>query len=173
MSTGVTLRWPKELAPTRFGAMGYGRSESTNGSVFAWNFPLMGTYWDAADVLIQHIIKKEGGAAALRGKKIALLYHDSPYGKEPIPVLQDHAKRYGLELVALPVAHPGIDQRAAWLMIRQQRPDYVFLWGWGVMNSTALRHTWRSNYPARSHVWRLVGRRRARRGRGGPGRRRL
>jgi len=154
MSTGVTFALTEKVATDKIPliTMGYGRSESTNGSVFAWNFPLMGTYWDAADVLIQHVIKKEGGAAALRGKKIALLYHDSPYGKEPIPVLRDHAKRYGFEFVALPVAHPGIDQRAAWLMIRQQRPDYVFLWGWGVMNSTALREAVAVNYP-RDHMF--------------------
>jgi len=29
--------------------------------------------------------KKEGGLDKLKGKKIALVYHDSPFGKEPIP----------------------------------------------------------------------------------------
>ena len=38
--------------------MGYGRSESQDGSVFGWNFPLGGTYWDAADMLVQHLGKK-------------------------------------------------------------------------------------------------------------------
>ena len=127
--------------------MGYGRSESTDGSVFAWNFPLMGTYWDAADVLIQHVAKKAGGAARLQGKKIALLYHDSPYGKEPIPMLQELAKRLGFEFVALPVTHPGIEQKSAWLQVRQQRPDYVFLWGWGSMNSAAIREAIAVGYP--------------------------
>jgi hypothetical protein len=32
----------------------------------------------AADVLVQHIGKKEGGLDKLKGKKIALVYHDSP-----------------------------------------------------------------------------------------------
>jgi hypothetical protein len=32
-----------------------------------------------------------------------------------------------------------VEQKATWLQIRQQRPDYVFMWGWGVMNSTALK----------------------------------
>jgi hypothetical protein len=50
---------------------------------------LLGTYWVGADVAIQHIAKKEGGVDKLKGKKIALVYHDSPYGKEPIPVLQE------------------------------------------------------------------------------------
>jgi branched-chain amino acid transport system substrate-binding protein len=154
LSTGITFALTEKTLTDKIPliTMGYGRSESTNGSVFAWNFPLMGTYWDAADVLIQHVAKLEGAAAQLKGKKIALIYHDSPYGKEPIPVLQDHAKRYGFEFVALPVAHPGIDQRAVWLQIRQQHPDYVFLWGWGVMNPTALREAVAINYP-REHMY--------------------
>jgi branched-chain amino acid transport system substrate-binding protein len=45
----------------------------------------MGSYWTGADILIQHIGKKEGGLDKLKGKKIALVYHDSPFGKEPIP----------------------------------------------------------------------------------------
>ncbi|HEU5293365.1 MAG TPA: ABC transporter substrate-binding protein [Burkholderiaceae bacterium] len=150
LSTGITLAISEKALIDKIPiiTMGYGRSESTNGSVFAWNFPLMGTYWDAADVLIQHLAKKEGGAPdALRGKRIALLYHDSPYGREPIPVLQELAKRRGFEFTALPVAHPGIDQRSAWLLIRQQRPDYLFLWGWGVMNPTALREAVAIDYP--------------------------
>jgi branched-chain amino acid transport system substrate-binding protein len=26
-------------------------------------------------------------------------------------------------------------RRRTWLQIRQEKPDYVILWGWGVMNS--------------------------------------
>src|SRR5690606_41189233 len=62
---------------------GYGRSDSRDGSVFTWNFIALGTYWTAADVAIQHIAKELGGMDKLKGKKIALVYHDSPYGKEP------------------------------------------------------------------------------------------
>jgi len=149
LSTGITFALTEKVPVDKIPlvTMGYGRSESTDGSVFAWNFPLMGTYWDAADVLIQHVAKKAGGAAQLKGKKITLLYHDSPYGKEPIPVLQELSKRLGFEFVTLPVAHPGIEQKSAWLQIRQQRPDYVFMWGWGVMNSTANREAIAVGFP--------------------------
>ena len=47
----------------------------------------------------------------------------------------------------LPVTHPGVEQKATWLQIRQQRPDYVFLWGWGVMNSTAIKEAVATGYP--------------------------
>jgi branched-chain amino acid transport system substrate-binding protein len=126
---------------------GYGRADSVDGTVFGWNFPLGGTYWDAADMLIQHVGKKEGGVANLKGKKIALVYHDSPYGKEPIALLELRAKMHGYELFLLPVTHPGVEQKATWLQIRQQRPDYVFLWGWGVMNSTSLKEAVATGYP--------------------------
>jgi branched-chain amino acid transport system substrate-binding protein len=39
--------------------MGYGRSESRDGSVFPWNFPLLGTYWTAADIILQFIADQE------------------------------------------------------------------------------------------------------------------
>lgn len=148
LSTGITFalteKAPGDKIPLITG--GYGRSESTDGMVFKWNFPLTGTYWDAADVLIQHIAKKEGGMDKLKGKKIALVYHDSPYGKEPIALLQERSKLNGFELSLLPVAHPGVEQKATWLQIRQSRPDNVLLWGWGVMNSTALKEAQATGY---------------------------
>jgi len=89
-------------------------------------------------------VKKKG---PLKGKKIALVYHDSPYGKEPIRLLEERAKTEGFQLLLLPVTHPGVEQKATWLQIRQQRPDYVFLWGWGVMNSTSIKEAIAVSYP--------------------------
>jgi branched-chain amino acid transport system substrate-binding protein len=148
LSTGITYavteKAPQDKIPLI--TSGYGRSESTDGNVFKWNFPLAGTYWDAADILLQHLSKKEGGWDKLKGKKIALVYHDSPFGKEPIPLLQERARMHGFEVQLLPVAHPGVEQKATWQQIRGSRPDYVFLWGWGVMNSTALKEAMATGY---------------------------
>jgi branched-chain amino acid transport system substrate-binding protein len=107
----------------------------------------MGSYWTGADILIQAIAKREGGEGKLKGKKIALVYHDSPFGKEPIPLLQERARMNGFQLDLIPVTAPGVEQKAAWLQVRQQRPDYVLLWGWGVMNSTALKEAQATGYP--------------------------
>ena len=149
LSTGITFavteKAPQDKIPII--TAGYGRSDSQDGTVFPWNFPLAGHYWVAADVLVQHIAKQEGGWDKLKGKKIALVYHDSPYGKEPIPMLQERAKMHGFEVQLLPVTHPGVEQKATWLQIRQNRPDYVFLWGWGVMNSVALKEAVATGYP--------------------------
>ena len=149
LSTGITFALTEKAPVDKIPLVtaGYGRSESQDGSVFGWNFPLIGTYWMGADVLIQHIAKKEGGFDKLKGKKIALVYHDSPYGKEPIALLQERGKMHGFEVSLLPVAHPGVELKATWLQIRQNKPDYVFLWGWGVMNSTSLKEAQATGYP--------------------------
>ncbi|GIX24263.1 MULTISPECIES: ABC transporter substrate-binding protein [Caldimonas] len=149
LSTGITFALTEKAPVDKIPLItaGYGRSESADGGVFKWNFPLLGTYWVAADILVQHVGKELGGLDKLRGKKIALVYHDSPYGKEPIPLLQERSKMHGFELTTIPVTHPGVEQKAAWLQIRQQRPDYVFLWGWGVMNSTAIKEAVATGYP--------------------------
>jgi branched-chain amino acid transport system substrate-binding protein len=145
LSTGITYALTDKAPGDKVVLItaGYGRADSVDGSVFQWNFPMMGTYWDGADILVQHVKKK----GPIKGKKIALVYHDSPYGKEPIPVLEELARREGFELLKLPVTHPGVEQKATWLQIRQQRPDYVFLWGWGVMNSTAIKEAIAVSYP--------------------------
>ena len=148
-ATGITFaltdKVPNDKIPLI--TLGYGLSASADGGVFAWNFPLMGSYWTAADILIQHIGKKEGGLDKLKGKKIALVYHDSPFGKEPIPLLEERSKMHGFELVKIPVTAPGVEQKSAWLQVRQARPDYTLLWGWGVMNSTALKEAQATGYP--------------------------
>jgi branched-chain amino acid transport system substrate-binding protein len=148
LSTGATFaiteKAPGDKIPVL--TVGYGRSESADGAVFKWNFPIAGTYWVAADTILQAIAKKEGGWDKLKGKKIALVYHDSPFGKEPIPLIQERARNHGFELQLLPVTPPGVEQKATWLQVRQSKPDYVVLWGWGVMNSTAIKEAQATGY---------------------------
>ena len=148
-STGVTFaltdKAPGDKMPLL--TVGYGLSAAQDGFAFKWNFPIMGSYWTGADIILQSIAKKEGGFDKLKGKKITLVYHDSPFGKEPIPLLQERAKLNGFELQLIPVSAPGAEQKAAWLQVRQSKPDYVLLWGWGIMNSTALKEAQATGYP--------------------------
>ncbi|MDO5626338.1 MAG: ABC transporter substrate-binding protein [Pseudomonadota bacterium] len=148
-STGITFALTEKAPVDKIPLMtlGYGLSISADGNAFKWNFPYMGSYWTGADILIQHIGKELGGMDKLKGKKVALVYHDSPFGKEPIPLLEERAKRHGFNLQLLPVTAPGVEQRATWLQVRRDRPDYVLLWGWGVMNSTALKEAQATGYP--------------------------
>src|ERR671919_2824317 len=97
LSTGITFALTEKVPGDKIPllTMGYGRSESRNGAVFPWNFVAVGSYWTAADVAIQHIAKELGGMDKLKGKKISLVYHDSPYGKEPIAALEARAAKLG------------------------------------------------------------------------------
>lgn len=127
--------------------LGYGRSDAANGKVFPYVFPLITSYWNQAGGMIRYLADKVGGVQNLRGKKIVHLYHDSAYGKEPFPVFEAYAKEFGFELIKIAVAHPGNEQQSQWLQIRQANPDFVILWGWGVMNAVALKTAQRNGFP--------------------------
>jgi len=126
----------------------HGRTDSTDGSVFPYVFPLQLNPYSEVSAIINYIGQKSGGLDKLKGKKIAVLYHGSPYGKETNPILQLLAKKYGFQLTLLEVPHPGNEQQSQWLTIRQQKPDWVILRGWGVMNPVALKTAQKTGYPA-------------------------
>jgi branched-chain amino acid transport system substrate-binding protein len=96
---------------------------------------------------VKYIGAQEGGMDKLKGKKIALIYHNSPYGKEPIPTLTVLSEQYGYDLTLLAVDHPGQEQKATWLQIRRYKPDWILLWGWGVMNQVAIKEAAAIQYP--------------------------
>jgi len=49
------------------------------------------------------------------------------------------------------VPHPGNEQQSQWLQIRQIKPNWVILWGWGVMNPTAIKAAAKIGFP-RDHM---------------------
>jgi branched-chain amino acid transport system substrate-binding protein len=149
-STGITYALIERATADEIPvlSMGYGRTDASDGRVFPYVFSVPMNYWSQASALIKYIGDQEGGMENLQGKKIALVYHDSAYGKEPIPTLEALAEKYGYELSLFPVAHPGLEQTSTWLKIgRQLRPDWTLLWGWGVMNSTAIKEAAAVGYP--------------------------
>ncbi len=147
LSTGITYQLiPKATAddiPVL--SSGYGRTSAANGTVFSHIFNFPGTYWDAASIIVKHILDEEEGD--LKGKSLALVYHNSAYGKEPIRTLEELSKKHGFNLTLLPVDHPGQEQKSQWLQIRRERPDYVLMWGWGVMNQVAIQEAANIRYP--------------------------
>ena len=130
-----------------------GRTESTDGSVFPYAFPLLLTYYGQASVGINYIAQREGGFDKLKGKKIATVYHDSPYGRETQAAIELLARKYGFENIQIPVAHPGNEQSAQWRQVRQEKPDWVFLRTWGVSTPVAIKTAARFGYP----VERIIG----------------
>jgi branched-chain amino acid transport system substrate-binding protein len=71
LSTGATFALTEKVPADKIPLItaGYGRSESQDGLVFKWNFPIPGTYWLAADVLVQTIAKKKAAWTSSRARK--------------------------------------------------------------------------------------------------------
>jgi len=149
LSTGITFALTEKVPADKIPLItsGYGRSDSADGGVFKWNFPLIGHYWVAGDTVLQHIAKKEGGWDKLKGKKIGVVYHDSPFGRELLPIVNERAAMHGFTILPLPVAAPGVEQKSTWLQVRQQRPDFVVMQTWGVMTPTAIKEAVATGYP--------------------------
>ncbi|MDB6078236.1 MAG: transporter permease [Akkermansiaceae bacterium] len=134
----------------------HGRTDSTDGRVFPYIFPLLLNPYSETSGIINYIGSKEGGIEKIKGKKIVVLYHGSPYGKETIPIYDLLAEKYGFTVQQIEVPHPGNEQQAQWLTIRRIKPDYVILRGWGVMNPVALKTAQRNGFPATKiigNVW--------------------
>ena len=126
----------------------HGRTDSTDGRVFPYIFPLQLNPYSEVSAIVNYIGTKSGGLDKLKGKKIVTLYHGSPYGKETIPVLDILAKKYGFEMIHIEVPHPGNEQQSQWLQIRRDKPDWVILRGWGVMNPVALKNAQKVGFAA-------------------------
>lgn len=149
-STGLTLQLIPKAAVDKIPilSMAYGLSASAEGNQFPWIFNPPDTYWDGASAFMRHAANAEGGFDKLKGKKIGLLYLDAPYGKEPIPLLQSLAKDYGFTLKLYPVpASEMQNQGAVWLDVRRDRPDWIFLQGWGARNPTAIKAAAENGFP--------------------------
>lgn len=125
----------------------HGRTDSTDGRVFPYAFPLQLNPYSEVSAIVNYIGQQVGGLDKLKGKKIVTLYHGSPYGKETNEVLEKLAAKYGFTLTLLEVPHPGNEQQSQWLNIRRIQPDYVILRGWGVMNPVALKTAQKLGYP--------------------------
>ena len=149
LSTGITYSVLDKVAQDKVPmvTIGYGRTDATDGAVFPWVFPMISNYLSGNTIKIKYIAEKEGGFDKLKGKKIVNLYHDSAYGKETLGLLEEQAKKYGFNVVHIPVASPGSDQQAQWQKIRGEKPDWVILRGWGVMNPTAIKTAKKNGFP--------------------------
>jgi len=128
-------------------SMGYGMTAAADGRWFPWVFSFPTTYWSQASSVIRYIGQKEGGLDKLKGKKIVHIFHNSAYGKEANPTLEELSRRFGFELTLLAVDSPGQEQKATWLQVRRINPSWIFMSGWGVMNQVAIKEAAAIGYP--------------------------
>jgi branched-chain amino acid transport system substrate-binding protein len=152
LSTGITYQLiPKVTADgIPLHSMGYGRTSAANGKVFSNIFNYPANYWNGASLVVNHLLELNGGD--IKGKKLTLVYHNSAFGKEPIRTLEELSKKHGFELTTLAVDHPGQEQKSQWLQIRRERPDYVTMWGWGVMNQVAIQEAANIRFPMENFI---------------------
>lgn len=83
------------------------------------------TYNDMMAALLQQVRRTKGRA------KVALVYSNSEFGKDPIPYVKEQAPKLGMEIVAeevTPLALP--DATALALKLRQVNPDFVICHGY-------------------------------------------
>jgi len=146
-STGITLQLipkaPVDKIPVL--SMGYGLSAAAVGKDFPWTFNYPATYWDQLSSIIKYIDSKDGG---IKGKKIGFIYLDVGYGKEPIPLLETLSKSMGFTVAKFPVGVKEMQSQSShWLNVRKEKPDWMIMWGWGAMNSTAIKEAAKIRYP--------------------------
>jgi branched-chain amino acid transport system substrate-binding protein len=147
-STGITYQLIPKASVDKIviHSSGYGMTASADGRWFPWvfNFPM--TYWSQASAFVKYVGAQEGGLDKLKGKKIVHVFHNSPYGKEANPTLEELAKKYQFELTLLPVDSPGQEQKATWLQVRRINPNWIYISGWGVMNQVAVKEAASINF---------------------------
>src|ERR1044071_1343220 len=121
-STGITLQIIPKAAVDKIPilSMAYGLSASADGQNFPWIFNPPATYWDGLSMVMRYIGGKEGGLDKLKGKTIGFIFLESGYGREPLPLLQQFAKDYGLTVKEYSVAGKEMqDQSPQWLAVRR------------------------------------------------------
>lgn len=152
LSTGTTYQLiPRATADDiPIHSMGYGRTAAADGTVFSHVFNFPAHYWDGASIAVKHILDVNGGD--INGKSITLLYHNSAYGKEPIRTLEELSAKHGFEFKAIPIDHPGQEQKSQWLEIRRSQPDYLLIWGWGIMNPVAIQEAANIRFPMENFI---------------------
>ncbi|MDP1692009.1 MAG: ABC transporter substrate-binding protein [Burkholderiaceae bacterium] len=127
-----------------------GRGDAVDGEVFTNVFPLAPTYWGQAANIISYFKKQASGN--LQNKKIAFLYLDTPFGREPIPVFEALKRLERFEFQTYPFPVPGNDQSAAFAQIRRFQPDWIVTWSFSPLNPITFREMQRNGIPIEKMV---------------------
>ncbi|GAB4039365.1 MAG: ABC transporter substrate-binding protein [Rubrivivax sp.] len=96
---------------------------------FGFHFMSGPTYSEAADVLLQYIQQNFKGS----GKpKLAVIHSASEFGRDPLEHIRKRSAALGIEQVlVLEMKFSGTDVAAETIKLRQARPDYTLIHGFG------------------------------------------
>jgi len=132
---------------------GFGRADSTDGTVWPFIFPMAATYWSQAGAGMKYI-KDNGGK---KGTKVAHIYFDNPAGREGIPIVEAVAKKEGYELRLFAVPSPGLEMGPQVIDItRRFKADWVLGHLFGRSPSVSIKELKKNGFPLNrvvSFVW--------------------
>lgn len=132
---------------------GFGRADSTDGTVWPYIFPMAATYWSQAGAAMKFI--KDNGAK--KGTKVAHIYYDNPAGREGIPVMEAVAKKEGYQLRLFAVPPPGVEMGPQVIDItRRFKADWVIGHLFGQAPAVSIKEFKRAGFPLNrfvSFVW--------------------
>ncbi|MEO5694952.1 MAG: ABC transporter substrate-binding protein [Usitatibacter sp.] len=130
-----------------------GRSDSSDGETFPYLAPVIANFWAQATSTIAYIGQLEGGMDKLKGKKIAYIHLDNDYGRQPFPMFDELAKKYGFEWKSWALSWPALEQSAAWVDIaRRYRADYVVGWLYGQSCAVPYTEIAKVGYPMNKYI---------------------
>ncbi len=130
-----------------------GRSDSTDGETFPYLAPVVANFWAQATSTIKYIAQLEGGPEKLKGKKIAYIHLDNDYGRQPFPMFDILAKKYGFEWKSWALSWPALEQSAAWVDIaRRYRADYTIGWLYGQSCNVPYTEISKVGYPIKKYI---------------------
>jgi branched-chain amino acid transport system substrate-binding protein len=98
-------------------------------SKFGFHFMSGPNYSEAADVLLQYVKSNYKGS----GKpKLAVIHSASEFGRDPLEHIKKRSAALGIDLVlVLEMKFSGTDAAAETIKLRQARPDYTLIHGFG------------------------------------------
>jgi branched-chain amino acid transport system substrate-binding protein len=104
-------------------------SELEDMSKYVYHFMSGPNYSEAADVLLQYIRQNHKGAARPR---LAVIHSASEFGRDPLDYIRRRAAALGIEVAAvIEMRFSGTDVAAETIKLRQARPDYTLIHGFG------------------------------------------
>ena len=126
---------------------GIGRSDTSEGRVFPYVFPVPSNYWSQNTAKIRFIGQRVGGMAQLKGRENRPCLPRLRLWPGNPALLDTQAAQYGFAVQHLAVKPPGLDQKATWLRVKVAQPDWVILRTAGVMTATALKEAAQVGFP--------------------------
>src|SRR3546814_19207514 len=118
------LSWSPSGSPSSYAGIGrvqednwvlvqacFGRTDAVYGPVWPWVFGGHSNYWKQIAMKLNFTAEVEGGVDKMKDVTVAHLYIDTAYGREPLPAMRIIAENWGLRLLEIPIAAPGLEQQ--------------------------------------------------------------